>query len=190
MIVSVSEISEILGIDESEIESIVPYAESLAKSRLGYWEEEAKVVQIYFVNEPDMINLKSPLTSVEYIKVITPGEEITLGTTDYYVILAKGLIIFYTNIGDSKVVEIKFKRGWSSSTLPDLAKLLVACLTVQLLREIKPSALDIPVVEKKIGDYAISYSRAIFTKIKLNLDTIIDKIVELLRSGSDSVTVL
>jgi len=188
-LISLSDITEVTGLDDYELNALIPYAQSQATSLLGALEEESKSKSIYISESTDILRLEdSFITSIDGISYTTSGssDPTDIESTDYRTIIENNstLIIFDSLLTESSIVTISYKKGWTSSNLPNLVKLLLIVLTVNSFYSLHPDEAQHSqvLVSEKIGDYTRKFANMSKAEYK-SLDEWVDYLVNLITRG-------
>ena len=189
MLISLSDITDITGLTDSALESLIPYAEAQAKSMLGFLEEETKVQEFYIYEKTDVLRLDFyPITSVESItyKTSASATEETISSDEYRVIKDEGLIIFDSKLRENYTVKVTYKIGWTSENVPKIVKLFLVVLTVNQYYSLRPdkAVSSQTIVSERIGDYAVKYASIKESKFK-SLDEWADYLCMLVKKGGN-----
>lgn len=188
-LITLSDITEVTGLEDPDLVSLIPYAQSQANSLLGTLEEETKTKEIYIAENTDILRIEdSFISSIDSITYTTSGSSgtTTIENSDYRVIKENNntLIIFDSSLTESSIVTISYKKGWNSSNLPDLVKLLLIVLTVNSFYSLHPDEVQHSqvLVSEKIGDYTRKFTNMSKTEYK-SLDEWVDYLVNLITRG-------
>jgi len=188
-LITLSDITEVTGLEDSDLVSLIPYAQSQANSLLGTLEEETKTKEIYIAENTDILRIEdSFISSIDSITYTTSGSSgtTTIENSDYRVIKENNntLIIFDSLLTESSIVTISYKKGWTSSNLPNLVKLLLIVLTVNSFYSLHPDETQHSqvLVSEKIGDYTRKFANMSKTEYK-SLDEWVDYLVNLITRG-------
>jgi len=189
MLITLSDITTITGLTDSELSPLISYAEAQAKAMLGFLEEETKTQEFYIYENTDMLRLDFyPITSVESIsyKVSASSDEETVETTEYRVIKDEGLIIFDSKLRESYTVTVTYKIGWTSETVTNIVKLFLVALTINQYYSLRPDKAisSQTIVSEKIGDYAVKYANVKASEFK-SLDEWVDYLCMLVKKGGN-----
>jgi len=188
-LISLSDITNITGLTDSALDSLIPYAEAQAKAMLGFLEEETKTQEFFIYEKTDTLRLDFyPITSVESItyKASADSTEETIDTDEYRVIKDEGLIIFDSKLKENYTVKVTYKIGWTSETVTNIVKLFLVVLTVNQYYSLRPDKAisSQTIVSEKIGDYAVKYANVKESKFK-SLDEWVDYLCMLVKKGGN-----
>ena len=187
-LISITDIETITGLDEEELDSLIPYAEAQADAMLGFLHSESKEESIYLYDATDILQLESyPITAITSIKYRASAADIDNNYTadQYRYILDKGMIIFDAKQREGYTIKVAYTRGYTAHTIPAIVKLYLVVLTVKMYYSLRPdeSQHSQVVVSEKIGDYAIKYADVSRTNTFKSLDEWADYLAMLVRKG-------
>jgi len=188
-LITLSDITNITGLTDSALDSLIPYAEAQAKAMLGFLEEETRTQEFFIYEDTDILRLDLyPITSIESIsyKTSASADEETIESTEYRVIKNEGIIIFDTKLKENYTVKVTFKIGWTSENVTSIVKLFLIVLTVNQYYSLRPDKAisSQTIVSEKIGDYAVKYANIKASKFK-SLDEWVDYLCMLVKKGGN-----
>ena len=162
-LISQGDILAITGLDDVELASLIPYAESQAKAMLGFLNKETKTETHYITDLTDVIKLDhSPINSITSIEYKTSADSTAevVESSDYRFIADQGLIILDVNLQEGYTVDITYEVGWDQTTVTPLVKVFLVILTLVQYYSLRPDKAisSQQIVSEKIGDYTVRYT--------------------------------
>ena len=187
MLIDAEYIEMMTGLEaESFTEEILVLAEAKAKQMIGFLIQEIKTKPFYIYNSTYLLNLNEPTAVVTEVKLReAPGDYTVVDANEYRYV--DGIIKFERMIYEDSDVVVTYNLGWTTVNLPELVKLLLVYISLDVLNSLQPGAFQTSDIEsKKIGDYSIKYH------ISTNEDKgdessfyqRMDKLVALIKQGS------
>jgi len=187
MLIDAEYIEMMTGLEaETFTEEILVLAEAKAKQMIGFLAQETKTKTYFIYNDTYLLNLNEPTAVITEIKFRTaPGDYTVLSDTTYRYV--DGIIKFETLMYTDSDIVVTYQLGWTISNLPELVKLLLVYISLDVLNSLQPGSFQTSEIEsKKIGDYSIKYH------ITTNEDRgeessfyqRMDKLVALIKQGS------
>ncbi|RKY28995.1 MAG: hypothetical protein DRP74_09365 [Candidatus Omnitrophota bacterium] len=183
MFVTASELSQLSGLDASYFtDELIQYGEAKTKSLLGFLDEETKTKSYLILADHPRKILELPvLCTVTKVEYRTSSTSEWTESTSYRVI--EDLLVFDTVIsGSDYEIRVTYTRGYTADNIPDLVKLLIMLVTLQLLETTKPGTVDFGVVSKKLGEFSVRYQIA----EQDSICGVIQNLVNLIFHGGDT----
>lgn len=186
-LITLGDIYAITGLNNDELDALIPYAQSQAEAVLGFLEKETRTKEFYVWDEMDTFNLDDrPINSISSVKYQgTAASDVeTADTDEYRAVLSEGLIIFDYYIPENYTVTIEYEVGWDQTTVTPLVKTYLSVLVVNHYYSLYPE-ISVPspaIVSKKIGDVTLKYAN-IDPKAVKTLDQWCDYLATLIKSG-------
>lgn len=186
-LLDVKYISDLTGLD---VELILPayleLAEAKVKELLGYLKEEERVKTYIIFNPTKLLSLDEPNATDLSIQTRMSSGDFTVTAEDTYRFVSdRGIILFDGQIAEDTEVQVTYTLGWTRATIPQLVKLLIALVTIDIIDHFKPGTVnDSDIKSKKIGDYTVTYSdNKTAQKLAYSRDDI-EHLVTLIKQGT------
>jgi len=184
------DITDITGLTDTELDKLIPYAQAQARSMLGFLEEQSEQFELFLPETTNKIILPvKPITDISNLSYTLTSGETPTDITNYRVLKTQGYIFLDAVLPTGAIVTGTYTRGWNKDNVPDLVKLLLVVLVVNLYYSMHPnlvSAATRDVISEKIGDYTIKYaSGSKSSSKKRSWDDWADYLVSLILNGPD-----
>jgi len=171
-LITISDIYTVTGLNDTELDAIIPYAEAQAEMMIGFLHNDAVATKSFYLwDATDVLKLDDyPINSVSSITYQASGSiaAATFDSDNYRVIESDGLIIMDENLPEGYKVVVTFDIGWTQSTVTPLVKLLLIVLTLTQYYSLNPDEIQHSqvLVSEKIGDYTRKYANLNNTEFK------------------------
>ena len=188
MLIDAEYIEMMTGLEaETFTEEILVLAEAKAKQMIGFLAQETKTKTYFIYNDTYLLNLNEPTAVITEIKFRTaPGDYTVLSDTTYRYV--DGIIKFETLMYTDSDIVVTYQLGWTISNLPELVKLLLVYISLDVLNSLQPGSFQTSEIEsKKIGDYSIKYHITTNNEDRGEESSFyqrMDKLVALIKQGS------
>jgi len=188
MLIDAEYIEMMTGLEaETFTEEILVLAEAKAKQMIGFLAQETKTKTYFIYNDTHLLNLNEPTAVITEIKFRTaPGDYTVLSDTTYRYV--DGIIKFETLMYTDSDIVVTYQLGWTISNLPELVKLLLVYISLDVLNSLQPGSFQTSEIEsKKIGDYSIKYHITTNNEDRGEESSFyqrMDKLVALIKQGS------
>lgn len=188
MLIDAEYIEMMTGLEaETFTEEILVLAEAKAKQMIGFLAQETKTKTYFIYNDTHLLNLNEPTAVITEIKFRTaPGDYTVLSDTTYRYV--DGIIKFETLMYTDSDIVVTYQLGWTTSNLPELVKLLLVYISLDVLNSLQPGSFQTSEIEsKKIGDYSIKYHITTNNEDRGEESSFyqrMDKLVALIKQGS------
>jgi hypothetical protein len=183
-IMSREDIAELTGLNMTSITGhILEFAAAKLTKLLGPLSETETSEEISIFDTTNTIYLPirpiSQVTKVEYTTygLATPTP---VDPDEYRSIKREGLILFSFNFTPGCIVEVTYKYG---ITVTPLVRVIYAAIVAEFVLSLDYSNDTFAVTRKRIGDYEVSYSRAI--KESTTPTELVNNLVNLYFNGPD-----
>lgn len=188
-LISLSDITTITGLTDSELTSLIPYAQAQAEAVLGFLEKEDKTFERYIREEQvhELFLEDRPINSVSSITYTLTSSSTAAAITKYRTIVDEGHIIFDEWLIKGSIISITYSRGWDADDVTDLVKLYLSVLAVCHFYSLYPDkqVASQVIVQKRIGDVATKYA-SIDPKSFKTLEQWCDHLAALIKYGGTS----
>ncbi len=189
-LIDLEDITTLTGLTDSDLTSLIPYAQAQAEAMLGFLEKETKTHEELIWETTDTIQLDfapvNSISSVEFQASASTDAE-TLDSDEYRTIASEGLVIADTNFQEGYTVSVEYSIGWDTDDVTDLVKLLLCALVADQYYSLNPNntlSSQVKTMEK-IGDHSIKYSGLNRMNIKSFSDWA-DYLATLIRQGGNT----
>jgi len=161
-------------------------AQDRAKTMLGGLYEVEKTKTLFSYRSQAFFNLDELEPNVTAVATRGPGAtEFTEVDEDLYRFVAdQKLLVFSSVVAEDTEVQITYTVGWTAENLPNLVKLLLALVSLDVLNQLRPGIVSSgEVVQKTLGDYSVRYQIPTLTQVSGDRATQIDTLVTLIKQG-------
>ena len=178
-------IEAMTGIDELNFTGdMLSVCEAKAKELLGYLSSIEKIKTVYLLNDTQILTLEDTPTEVSKVRIKAAGQGWVDKTVDVDYYLVNNSIIFLSPEYADEIVEVTYTVGWDSDNVPELVKLFLVYLNLDLLNSMKPGTVTTTMVDsKKIGDYSIKYHFSTLDEQSNSFAVRINELVVLIKQG-------
>lgn len=161
-IMSRKDIAELTGLNINSITGhILEFAAAKLTKLLGPLSETETSEEVPIFDTTNTIYLPiKPISQVTGVEYTTYGSKTstTVDPDEYRSIKRDGLVLFNFNFTPGCIVKVTYKYGIS---ITPLVKVIYAAIVAEFVLSLDYSNDTFAVTRKRIGDYEVSYSRAI-----------------------------